>query len=77
MGTQVLAALMAANGWLVTPISWSLIGFIWVYNLVWMVVIDSLKVGFHRIFGQRELGLLRWQRKLHAPLDPYGGLHSR
>jgi hypothetical protein len=34
MGTQVLAACMAAFGWLVTPISWGLIGFIWLYNLV-------------------------------------------
>jgi len=36
MGTQVLAACMAAFGWLVEPISWSLIGFIWLYNLVWL-----------------------------------------
>ena len=34
MGTQVFAAFMAAHGWLVTPISWELIGKIWLYNLV-------------------------------------------
>jgi hypothetical protein len=44
MGTQVLAACMAAFGWLVTPISWGLIGFIWLYNLVWLFVIDLLKI---------------------------------
>jgi len=42
MGTQVLAACMAAFGWLVAPISWSLIGFIWLYNLAWLVVVDLM-----------------------------------
>ena len=46
---------MAAFGWLVTPISWGLIGFIWLYNLVWLVVIDLL-IAIYRQFDKQEMG---------------------
>jgi H+-transporting ATPase len=69
MGTQLVAALMAANGWLLTPISWSLIGFIWIYNLVWLVVIDAIKVALYHHYDAREFG----QSTLGTPLDPFGG----
>jgi H+-transporting ATPase len=69
MGTQLVAALMAANGWLLTPISWGLIGFIWAYNLVWLVVIDAIKVALYHHYDARELG----QPALAMPLDPFGG----
>jgi H+-transporting ATPase len=77
LGTQVLAALMAVNGWLVPPISWSIVGLIWVYNLAWMVVIDLVKIGFIHRWDRREAGQLFWQRLLHRPLDPQSGLHAR
>jgi hypothetical protein len=47
---------MAAFGWLVTPISWVLIGFIWLYNLVWLFVIDLLKIAIYREFDKQEAG---------------------
>ena len=73
MGTQVLAALMAANGWLVTPISWGLIGFIWLYNLAWLVVVDAIKVAmFHRL-DLVESGQAWWQKTFQARLDAYHG----
>ncbi|MDR6758112.1 H+-transporting ATPase [Mycoplana sp. BE70] len=72
MGTQVLAACMAAFGWLVTPISWRLIGFIWLYNLVWLFVIDLLKLAMYRQFDRREAGRVAWKSWFH-PLDPQGG----
>jgi H+-transporting ATPase len=72
MGTQVLAACMAGFGWLVTPISWGLIGFIWLYNLVWLFVIDFLKIVIYRQFDMRETGELLWQRMFRS-LDPYRG----
>jgi H+-transporting ATPase len=76
LGTQVLAALMAANGWLVPPIPWKLIGLIWAYNLVWMVVIDLVKVSFIHRWEEREAGRLFWQRALHRPLDAHEGLSA-
>ncbi len=35
---------MAAYGILVARIPWSLIGFIWVYNLVWLFLVDMVKL---------------------------------
>ena len=31
--TQILAVLMCGVGWLVPSISWSLIGWVWLYNI--------------------------------------------
>jgi H+-transporting ATPase len=72
IGTQVLAACMAAFGWLVTPISWGLIGFIWLYNLAWLFVIDILKIAIYHELDKQEAGKLTWERWLR-PLDPHGG----
>ena len=69
MGTQVLAACMAALGWLVAPISWSLIDFIWLYNLAWLVVVDLIKIAIYRTFDARESG---WTRTFRS-LDPFQG----
>lgn len=66
MGTQLVAALMSANGWLLTPIPWRLIGFIWVYNLVWLAAIDMIKVAIYHYYDSRE-------SELAMPLDPFRG----
>jgi len=73
MGTQLLAALMAANGWLVSPISWRLIGFIWLYNLAWLVVVDAIRVALFHRFDTHETRQARWQQWFHSPLDAYHG----
>lgn len=73
MGTQILAALLAANGWLVAPISWRLIGFIWVYNLVWLAVIDLVKVALFHRHDLRETRQTNWQKWFHSPMDAFGG----
>ena len=75
MGTQVFAALMAANGWLVTPISWELIGFIWAYNLGWLLVVDLVKVALYRRYDSQETRQTSWQQWFYAPLDAFRGLH--
>ncbi len=49
VGTQVFAVLMCGFGWLVPPLPWALIGVVWVYNLVWMVVQDIVKLGVYRM----------------------------
>ena len=77
MGTQVLAAFMAANGWLVSKISWDLIGLIWAYNLAWLFVVDAVKVGLYRWFDARETRQTGWQRMFHRPLDAYRGRLGR
>ena len=72
MGTQVFAAFMASQGWRVTPISWELIGKIWLYNLCWLLVIDLAKIAIFRQLEEGEAGGSRWSN-VHRALDPFGG----
>jgi H+-transporting ATPase len=50
LGTQVLAAMMCAFGWLVPQLPWTLIGIVWAYNLTWMFVLDFAKLGMNELF---------------------------
>jgi len=43
VGTQVVAVLMCGLGWLVEPIEWRLIGWVWVYILAWMPVLGAVR----------------------------------
>jgi H+-transporting ATPase len=52
-GTQAFAVLMAAFGWLVPAVSWELIGLLWAYNLIWMLVLDFVKLGIYRFLDVR------------------------
>ncbi|AEG01950.1 plasma-membrane proton-efflux P-type ATPase [Methylomonas methanica] len=47
-GTQIVAMLIASQGWFVTPISWQSIGLIWGYCLFWMGIEDGLKLLVYR-----------------------------
>jgi H+-transporting ATPase len=48
VGTQILAVIMSWLGWLVPPIGWEIIGIVWGYNVVWMLVQDFLKIHMYR-----------------------------
>ena len=39
---QVATTLLCAMGWLVEPISWQLIGWVWAYNLAWLVILRGI-----------------------------------
>ena len=54
VATQILGVLMAAFGWLIPILSWWLIGAVWVYNLVWLVVLDLVKLALYRLMKGRE-----------------------
>lgn len=54
VATQAVAALMCAFGILVPQLPWSLIGIVWLYCLVWMVVIDVFKLIYYRVLDQRD-----------------------
>ncbi|MCG8585484.1 MAG: plasma-membrane proton-efflux P-type ATPase, partial [Pirellulales bacterium] len=49
VGTQLFAVLMCGFGWFVTPISWTIIGLVWVYMIAWMLLLDCVKLAIHRI----------------------------
>jgi H+-transporting ATPase len=49
VATQIAAVFMCSQGWLVPSIPWSIIGFVWSYNLIWMIVQDVVKLGLYGI----------------------------
>jgi H+-transporting ATPase len=52
LGTQLIAALIAGFGILVSAIPWSYIGAIWLYCLVWVVIEDRAKLIIYEHFRQ-------------------------
>ncbi|WP_197513342.1 plasma-membrane proton-efflux P-type ATPase [Acidihalobacter aeolianus] len=53
IATQVLAVLMTGFGWLVPALPWGDIAWVWVYNLIWMVVLDIAKLGSHHLMDHK------------------------
>ena len=45
--TQIFAILMCGLGWLVPALSWKIIGWVWIYNLAWMLIQDVVKLGLY------------------------------
>ncbi|MCP3968123.1 MAG: plasma-membrane proton-efflux P-type ATPase [Lentisphaerae bacterium] len=67
IGTQVFAAVMCGFGWLVPRLSWQLIGLVWVYNIIWMFVLDVVKLIVYRLLDMDALhqrGFIRRQRSI-------------
>lgn len=46
---QVATMLMCATGTMVEPISWQVIGWVWVYNLVWLVILRGIWLTGERV----------------------------
>ncbi len=64
VGTQIVAVLICAFGVLVPALPWLLISFVWPYVLVWMVVMDILKLAYFHILDRRETE----PSQIHTPL---------
>jgi H+-transporting ATPase len=47
VGTQIFAVLMCGFGWFVTALPWTIIGLIWLYMLVWMAILDGVKLALY------------------------------
>ncbi len=54
IGTQILATAIAADGLLMRPLHWPLILLAWGYALVWILILDQIKLIAYRILGRRE-----------------------
>jgi H+-transporting ATPase len=72
VSTQVVAVLMCGFGWLVPPLPWKLIGYAWVYIIVWMLIQDLIKLGLHAMVEHRTRHKRRFlelmnRRLLHFP----------
>jgi H+-transporting ATPase len=61
--TQILAVLMCGLGWLVPSIPWSLIGWVWVYNIAWMFVLGGIRLLTERFTAYRTA---RQARSVHV-----------
>jgi H+-transporting ATPase len=48
VSTQIFAVLMCGYGWFVSAIPWTIIGMIWIYMLVWMLVLNVIKLALYK-----------------------------
>lgn len=44
IGTQLIAAVIAGFGWFIAAIPWTYIVYIWIYALIWMIILDWVKL---------------------------------
>jgi H+-transporting ATPase len=70
--TQVVAWLMCGFGWLVPSISWSLIGWVLVYNIAWMFLLGGVRllterfVAYRTARQARSMHIVNQSLRLHA-----------
>ncbi|MBN6739309.1 plasma-membrane proton-efflux P-type ATPase [Acidithiobacillus sp. MC6.1] len=71
VATQVVAVLICGFGFLVPTLPWIFIGLVWVYNTVWMIALDIIKLGIYRVveFRARHQHLL--VSTMNQPLHPF------
>jgi H+-transporting ATPase len=68
--TQILAVLMCGFGWLVPSIPWSLIGWIWLYDLAWLVVLAAVRLATETALAGQTARWTRSRQFLNEPLRP-------
>lgn len=55
IGTQILATTIAASGLLMRPLRWQLILLAWAYALIWIVLLDQIKLAaYRRLYTHRK-----------------------
>jgi H+-transporting ATPase len=69
--TQVVAVLMCAFGLLVPAIPWKLIGWVWLYNLAWMLVLGGARLITERFAGYATARQLMSAGMVTRSLQPY------
>ncbi|MGO9110850.1 MAG: hypothetical protein ACLP9L_16640 [Thermoguttaceae bacterium] len=77
VATQVVAILMCGFGWLVPPLPWTIVGWVWAYNLVWMVAQDIAKLVIYRVLDSCGAGPLSFVETLRRPLHSHAGVRHR
>ncbi|MCI4680249.1 cation transporting ATPase C-terminal domain-containing protein [Rhodoblastus acidophilus] len=68
VATQALAVAICAVGWPVHPISWTLIGFVWAYNIVWMLLMGAIRIAAEKFLDYDTLRHRRSIRMLNRSL---------
>ena len=54
IGTQILATLIAASGLLMKPLRWELVALAWGYAIVWILLLDQIKLWAYKILERRR-----------------------
>lgn len=62
VGTQLLAVTMCAFGWFVSPLPWTIIGMVWLYMLVWMLLLDIVKQVINHRISENQQRHPRWYK---------------
>jgi H+-transporting ATPase len=70
VATQIVGVLFVGFGWLMTPIGWSEIGLIWLYDIVWFLVMDAAKLGTYVLIEHRAGHQRRFLAIMNKPLHP-------
>lgn len=70
LGTQIVGIAIVAFGWLMPALPWTVIGLVWAYNIVWMVLADFAKLGIHRLMDNEAKHQSRFLRTLNQSLQP-------
>jgi H+-transporting ATPase len=68
VGTQAFAVLLTGFGLLVPRLPWELVGFVWAYNIVWMVGMDIIKLGLYHLLEGRAKFKRRFVETVNRPL---------
>jgi len=71
VATQVVAVLMCGFGWLVPPLPWYLIGYVWIYIIIWMLIQDITKLGLHAVVENRVKDKRRFLEVVNKPLHSH------
>ncbi len=71
VGTQIFAVLMCGFGLLVPSLPWAVIGLVWIYNVVWMVAQDCIKLGVYHLIEGRAGHKRRFLKTLNLPLHSH------
>ena len=56
---------------MVPRLPWHLIGLVWAYNLVWMILQDVIKLGIYRLAGDRAQHKQKYLAMVNQPLHPH------
>jgi H+-transporting ATPase len=71
VSTQVVAVAMCGFGWLVPPLSWDQIGYVWGYVIVWMFIQDYFKLGLYALLENRAAHKRRFLDVANKPLHSH------
>jgi H+-transporting ATPase len=73
VGTQLVAVLVCGFGIpdVVPALPWDIIGWVWIYNIAWMFILDLVKLTLYRVLDDWNLhGGTRIFHRIRKPLGP-------